>query len=32
MKAHYYTNLIEGGRTKQGDVLFEESALNEIVR
>ena len=32
MKAHHYTNLIEGVRTIQGDVLIGESALNEIVR
>ena len=31
MKAHYYTNLVECGRTTQGDALFEESALNEVV-
>ena len=32
MKSHYYTNLVEGGRTIQGDALIEESALNEVVR
>ena len=32
MKAHYYTNLVEGGRTIRGDFLIEESALNEVVR
>ena len=24
IKAHYYTNLVEGGHTIQGDVLIEE--------
>ena len=28
----YYTILVEGGRTIQGDVLIEENALNEVVR
>ena len=32
MKAHHYTNLVEGGRTIQGDVLIVEIALNEIAR
>ena len=27
MKAHYYTYLVEDGRTIQGDALNEESAL-----
>ena len=31
MKVHYYTNLVEGGCTVQGDTLMEESALNEVV-
>ena len=26
---HYYTNLVEGGRTIQGDLLIEESALRK---
>ena len=30
-KAHYCTNLVESGRTIQGDALIEESALNEVV-
>ena len=32
MKAHYYTNLVEGGRTTQGDALIKENALNEVAR
>ena len=28
--AHYYTYLVESGRTIQRDVLIEESVLNEI--
>ena len=32
MKALYHTNLAEGGRTIQGDVLNKESDLNEVVR
>ena len=32
MKAHYYTNLLEGGRAIQVDVLIKESALNEVLR
>ena len=32
MKALYYTILVEHGRTIQGDVLIEESALNEVIR
>ena len=32
MKAHFYTNLVEGGRTVQGDALIEESVLNEVLR
>ena len=28
MKAHYYTILLEGDCTIQGDVVIEESALN----
>ena len=32
MKAHYYTNLVEGGPTIQGVLLIEESAPNEVVR
>ena len=31
MKAHFYTNLVEGGCTIQGDVIIQESTLNEIV-
>ena len=31
MKAHYFTNPLEGGRNVQGDVLFKESSLNEVV-
>ena len=30
--APYYTNLVERGCTIQGDVLIEESALNEAVQ
>ena len=30
MKTHYY--LKKGGRAIQGDVLFEESALTDVVR
>ena len=29
---HNYTILLERGRTIQGDVLIEESTLNELVR
>ena len=32
MKAQYYTNLVEGGPSTQGDLLIEKSALNEVVR
>ena len=32
MKAHYYINLVEGGRTIKRDVLIDESALNEVVQ
>ena len=34
MKAQYYTNLVEGGHTVQGDILLliEESALSKVVR
>ena len=32
MKVLYYTNLVEGGRTIQRDILIEESILNEVVR
>ena len=32
MKAQYYTNLVEGGRSVQGDILIEESALDSVVR
>ena len=32
MKAHYYTNLVEGGRTIQREAQFEESDVNKIVR
>ena len=31
MKAHYYTNFVEGGLIIQGDLTIEESALNEVV-
>ena len=31
-KAHHYTDLELGGRTIQGDVLIEESALKEVAR
>ena len=31
MKATCYTNLVEGGCTIQGNVLIEESAVNEVV-
>ena len=30
MKLHYFTILLEGGHTIQGDVLIKESALNEV--
>ena len=32
VKEHFYKNLVEGGRTFQGDLLIEDSALNEVVR
>ena len=32
MKVHYYTDLVEGGLTIKRDVLFDENALNEVVR
>ena len=32
MKAHYYTNLVEGGSSIQGDALIKKNALNEVVR
>ena len=32
MKARYYTNLVEGGRTIQREAQFEESDVNKIVR
>ena len=32
MKAHYFTHLVEGGRTIYGVLFIEESALNEVVR
>ena len=31
MKAQYYTNLVKGCLTFQGEVLIERRALNEIV-
>ena len=31
-KVHYCIDLVEDGRTIQGDVLIKESALNEVVR
>ena len=30
MKAHYYTNLVEGARSSHGDALIKESALTEV--
>ena len=32
MKATYYTNLVEGGRSIQGDALIRKSVLNEVVQ
>ena len=32
MKTQYNINLVRVGRTIQGDVLIEESALNEVVK
>ena len=32
MKARYYIYLVEFGRTVQGDVIIEESALKEVLR
>ena len=32
MKAYYYTILVNGDLSIQGDVLIEESALKEVVR
>ena len=32
MKAYYYSNLEEVGRTIQGDILINETSLNEVVR
>ena len=32
MKAHYYANLVEGGRTIQGGRLIKESAHNKVAR
>ena len=32
MNAHYYTIVVEGGHTIRGDVLIEESVLNEVAQ
>ena len=31
MKAHYYTNVVEGGHTFQADILIKESTLNKVI-
>ena len=32
MRAYYYTDIEETGRTIQGDMLIKENSLNEIVK